>query len=169
MIRTGQVWLAACVMAVLFASEALDHSQNTAVTEDLFNPRSGMIEVAHRFSLHDAEAAVFDAAGARRDLAVSSEAQAAFASYVASRFALGGADGAEIELVVLGTEVEGAFLWVYQEGDVPPETSELRVRHAALQDVWPQQINQVNVKRGDMRKTLVFVAGAGEQRASLTP
>lgn len=169
MIRTGLVWLAACVMAVLLASEALAHRQNTAVTEVLFNPRSGMIEVAHRFSLHDAEEAVFDEAGARRDLAVSSDAQAAFASYVASRFALGGTDGTAIELGTLGTEVEGAFLWVYQEGDVPPGTTELRVRHAALQDVWPQQINQVNVKRGDVRKTLVFVAGAGELRASLTP
>lgn len=34
------------------------HPQKVAITDVFFNPRSGLIEIAHRFSLHDADAAL---------------------------------------------------------------------------------------------------------------
>ena len=146
----------------LLSSIALAHAQKAALTEVLFNARSGNIEVAHRFALHDAEQAVRDELKIDGNLATSPDAQASFATYVAERFSLATQDGVTLPLTVLGTQLDGGYLWVYQE--VPYQTEGvkadtwkvLRVRNYVLRDIWPDQTNTVNVKRGKMIRTVVF-------------
>lgn len=143
------------------------HQQKAALTEIVFNSRTGNIEVAHRFVMHDAEHAVRVELGIGGDLYASSKTRSAFAAYVAERFELSGPDGAALPLTVLGAEISGGYLWVYQETPAPEHLDALSVRHDALRDVWSDQVNRVNVKYGGKVKTLIFTGGVNSLEAML--
>ncbi|MEM8771605.1 MAG: DUF6702 family protein [Pseudomonadota bacterium] len=156
----ARVFLAAAFVAAAFNAAAFAHQQKAAVTEILFNARTNNIEVAHRFIMHDAEHAARAELGIDGDLYGSPETRSAFAAYVAERFSLTAPDGASLQLVLQGAEIKDGYLWVYQETQAPDGLDALSVRHGALRDVWPDQVNRVNVKRGDEVRTLVFTGGA---------
>lgn len=165
-------------LAVLTGADALAHPQKEAQTEVLFNPRTGAIEVAHRFSLHDAEYAIRDELGLTGDLYTDLQTQGVFADYVAARFTLSGTDGTALPLTYLGSEIAEGYLWIYQEVAAPDTNAEpdsgtrfdtipaLSIRADALRDVWPEQVNRVNVVRGGMVRTLIFSQEAGSLTAT---
>ncbi len=161
------VCLAIAILTAAFSGAASAHQQKAALTEILFNPRTRNIEVAHRFVLHDAEHAARATLDLDGDLYASRETQAAFAAYVAERFVLSTPAGARLPLTLLGAEIDGGYIWVYQEAPAPVGLGALAVRHGALRDVWPEQVNRVNIKQGDEVTTLVFTGGAGELTAVL--
>ena len=63
-------WLRAglVVLLLLAAPQAWTHQQKEAITRILFNPRTGNIEVMHRFLLHDAEHAVRQLRNGKADI-----------------------------------------------------------------------------------------------------
>jgi hypothetical protein len=126
------------------------------------------MEIAHRFSIHDAESALLSVLGERPDLGFNAEAQSKFEAYVAERFQLSDAEtGALIPLTPIGGEVERGFYWVYQEAYAPKAMAELMITNGAMMDVIPTQTNRVNVIiDGDVR-TLVFARDPGPQSVSL--
>ena len=87
-----------------------------------------------------------------------------FAPTVAGSFALTRPDGAA---VLLGTEVERGYLWVYQEGPADALTDGLEVRADALRDVWPEQVNTVNIRTNAGVTSLQFQGAAQTLRARL--
>ena len=136
------------------------HQQKASVTEVLFNARTGNIEVAHRFIMHDAEHVAREVLSIEGGLYGSPAAQTAFAEYVANRFALYAPDGKSLPLILLGAEVKDGYIWVYQETPTPQSLDRLAVRHDALRDIWRDQVNRVNIKRGGKVRTLVFGGAA---------
>nr|WP_241737484.1 DUF6702 family protein [Neptunicella marina] len=139
---------------------ALGHQQKAAITTVLFNARTHHIEVMHKFYLHDAEHAVRVIFGQHADILNSKETQQTFSDYVAKRFELL-KDDKPLPLSKVGFEIDGKFFWVYQETDIPVELHNLSVRHNALRELWPSQINTVNIEGKDDIKTLTFT-GATE-------
>ena len=131
---------------------AFAHQQKAAITKVLFNPRTGNIEVMHRFYLHDAEHAVRDIFGRKADIISSEATQRQFTDYVAERFAMTDDGVNPLPLNAVGFEVDRNFFWVYQETPAKPDIKELTFRHDALRDLWPEQINTINVEGiGDVR------------------
>ena len=152
----------AVVLAVGLAAPGHGHQLRAAITTALFNPRSGDIEVMHRFFLHDAEHALGQITGRRIDLVDSAEDRLRFAVYVHERFDLHG-NGARLEpLTLVGGELDGDFLWVYQRTPAVPGLTGLTVRSDALRDVWADQVNTLNVERDGTVRSLVF---AGDRQA----
>lgn len=147
-----QFWLWCILVVCTLPAHA--HQQRVALTDIVFNQRSGNIEVAHRFIIHDAEHALRDILGHRVDLHADAKKRDEFAAYVARRFSLGRLGGEEIPLTLLGHEVDGGFLWVYQETPLVEGLKGLSVQHTSLQDVWRDQVNTVNVRRGNAVRTL---------------
>lgn len=137
-------------------SGALAHQKKEALTEILFNTRSGNLEVMHRYLIHDAEHAVRQLVDSNADLIASEETREAFAQYAVERFALLGDDGAILELRYVGQEVDSAFLWVYQEMALPESLKSLGVIDNALRDIWPEQNNLVNIERDGEIQSLNF-------------
>ena len=138
-------------LAGVFAP-AFAHQQKAAITKVFFNPRTGNIEVMHRFYLHDAEHAVRDIFGRKADIISSKETQRQFADYVSERFAMTDDGENPMPLKLVGFETERRFFWVYQETPATPDIKELTFRHDALRDLWPEQINTINVEgMGDLR------------------
>lgn len=140
----------------LFIQPSKAHQQKAAISSVLFNPRTSNIEVSHRFYLHDAEHAIKKIFGGDADIYRSAETQQKFANYVIERFAMFDQQSNRVALSTVGFELEGKFFWVYQETTQPPELKGLSIAHHALRDIWPEQVNTINVEgKGDI-KTLTF-------------
>lgn len=163
-------WIAALLMlapvCAFIAVPVAAHQQKAAITSVEHNPRTGMIEVVHSIPLHDAEHALRHQGQKSADIKGDVESRRAFARYAAQRFSIA-ADGRELDLTVLGTEIEGASLLVYQEGPSPGPGAQLTIRSQVLTDIWLRQTNSVNVGRGTSPETLVFRGGDGAKLAVL--
>ncbi len=156
-----------CLLIWPLASQA--HQQKTAVTRLLFNSNSGNFEVMHRLFLHDAEHAATVVFGEKQDLFESAESRALFGSYVANRFAVAidieGQDLVPVSLDYLGEEIDGQYIWIYQEAvgfleNAPEGLTRLRIINSILRDVWPDQANLVNLERDGRIESVSFTDGA---------
>jgi len=157
---------------LLLGSLASAHQQKTAVTRILFNPNTNNIEVMHRFFVHDAEHAATVIFGARQTLLESAESRQLFSSYVMNRFSIEVSDSAgnsqELQLDYVGEEMDGQFLWVYQEIAQQDDISQMTVVNLALRDVWPDQANLVNIERDGKTVSLQFEGNAEVLTADLS-
>ncbi|MFK7889103.1 MAG: DUF6702 family protein [Gammaproteobacteria bacterium] len=154
--------LSALVLALLLAAPTWAHQQKESITRVLFNPRTGNIEVMHRFLLHDLEHASDKLFGKTVDLLRSASDRDQFEGYVHEHFALADQNGAAVPLTPVGNEIEGRFLWVYAEAAIPEQLSALTITHDALHNVWPEQTNLVNVERANDVRSALFQDGSGE-------
>lgn len=147
-------WL---VGALLFAAFSLSaHQQKTAISTVLFNPQTKNIEIMHRFRVHDAEHAVKEIFGKDADIIDSGETQKQFGEYVNQRFTLLNSEQKSLPLKMVGVELEGQFFWVYQETSQPAKLNNMTIRHDALRDLWPEQVNTINVEGKGKIQTLTF-------------
>ena len=148
----------ACLFLLMLGAVAPAHAhqKKEAITQILFNTRSGNLEVMHRFLLHDAEHAVRLLQDSNADIIADKQAQEQFAHYAIERFTLLGDDGDSLKLEYLGYELDSAFIWVYQEIPLPEHLHSLGVIHNVLRDIWPEQNNLVNIERDKNIQTLNF-------------
>ncbi len=150
------------VVALLAVSQTWTHQQKEAITRVLFNQRTSNIEVMHRFLLHDAEHAVKELRSSEANILDSKDDREFFSDYVNQRFSILDQDGRALPLEPVGHEIEGRFLWVYAETAIPPGISSLTLYHGALLDIWPEQLNLVNVERNGEVKSATFTGGPTE-------
>lgn len=151
-----QLLVALLFSALLLAAPTLlAHQQKSAISTILFNPRTQNIEVMHRFRVHDAEHAVKHIFGKNADMIGSKETQKQFSDYVNNHFKVL-ANGKPLALEKVGYEIDGKFFWVYQETKEPTELKNLTIRHDALRDLWPSQVNTINVEGKGKLQTLIF-------------
>ena len=159
--------LLCCLMPGLSAA----HEQKTAVTRILFNQSTGNIEVMHRFFIHDAEHAAGVVFGEAQNLMESADSRKFFSNYVINRFAIAaedsGGETTQLNLEYVGEEIEGQFLWVYQEAKQLKDLSALSVVHVALRDIWPDQANLVNVEKDGQIYSLSFADSVESLRVEL--
>ena len=134
---------------VLQPSALQAHQQKSGVVQLLFNDNTGNLEITHRYYLHDAEHVTNQVFGVEVNLIESSESREIFASYVRNRFAVSvvNSNGAEqrLELSYTGQEMDGVFVWIYQEIPVPEDIRELVVFNSAMKDIWEDQANLINI------------------------
>ncbi len=141
---------------LLVTNYVFGHQQKAAETTILFNKRSGQLEVSHRFYLHDTEHAVQSLFDKYADILDSAQTQQQFAHYVAEQFLLHTLENEIIPLTSVGYEIEGKFFWVYQETAIPKNLTGVKLYNGALRDLWPTQINMVNIEGEGEVKTLYF-------------
>lgn len=138
------------------ANLAFAHQQKAAETTVLFSKRSGQLEVMHRFYLHDTEHAVQAIFDKNADILDSEKTQQQFAEYVAKQFLIQTLSGEPLPLSDVGYEVEGKFFWVYQETKLPEVLTDVKIFNGSLRDLWPTQINMVNIEGKGQVRTLYF-------------
>jgi len=141
---------------MVVANSVFAHQQKAAETTVLFNKRSGHLEVMHRFYLHDTEHAVQKLFDKHADIISSNKTQQQFADYVAKQFLVRGLDNKALTLNNVGYEVEGKFFWVYQDAKLPSKLKGIKLYNGSLRDLWPTQINMVNIEGKGQVKTLYF-------------
>lgn len=144
------------MVALLLAAPVMAHQLKASVTTVLFNQRTHNVELMHRFYLHDTEHAVEHLFPGNADILSDKADQQRFADYVASHVALQTLAGKPLTLTDVGAQVDGKFFWVYQEAPIPKNIKGIRMSNGALRDLWPSQVNMVNVEGKGKVKTLHF-------------
>ncbi len=90
----------------------------------------------------------------------SAESRQLFSSYVINRFSIEaefeGGKTEDLALSFVGSEIDGQFLWVYQEIPQSESIAALTIVNLALRDVWPDQSNLVNIERDGKVLSLTF-------------
>ena len=144
------------VLLMLVANTVFAHQQKAAETTVLFNKQSNQLEVMHRFYLHDTEHAVQHIFDKNADIIDSKETQEAFAKYVTEQFFARDLADKPLPLSEVGFEVEGKFFWVYQETAIPEKLTGIKLYNGALRELWPTQVNMVNIEGQGKVRTLYF-------------
>jgi len=147
----------AILLATLFAATTcLAHRVPECMTTIERNPNTGTIEIVHRLHAHDAEQALAAALRKPQLTLDTLEAQAQLALYVEKRFQIvDRASGKPIELKLIGAELDGDDILVFQESNTPLPRS-LAMRNDVLRETLPNQVNTVNISLDSQMRTLVF-------------
>ena len=152
------------LLSLLLLSTGEAHQQKNAVTRILFNENTGNIEVMHRFFIHDAEHAAGLIFGEQQMLAESRESRELFSSYVVNRFSIEASfregNSEVLGLSYVGEEVDGQFLWVYQEIPAQEDITAFTIENLTLRDVWSDQSNLVNIERDGRIYSITFDGSA---------
>lgn len=154
------------LLTLLMACSAQAHQMKTAITRVVFNERTDSVEIMHRFYVHDAEHALSEVTGTQVHLSEDEAAQVQFSRYVMAHFSMGLAKGEPLALTPVGQEVDGKFIWVYQEVSHPESVAALWFAFDALQEYWPDQVNQINVEGLGKVRSLVFARNSEWQSLS---
>ena len=163
-VRRAALRFGGILLGLLVISTGEAHQQKNAVTRILFNENTGNIEVMHRFFIHDAEHAAGLIFGERQMLAESRESRELFSSYVINRFSIEASfregNSKVLGLSYVGEEVDGQFLWVYQEIPAQDDITAFTIVNLTLRDVWSDQSNLVNIERDGRIYSLTFDGSA---------
>jgi len=144
------------VLLLGIALSAAAHREPGSLTTIKWNAASEKTEITHRLHSHDAELGVGQVLGIADLSVLNLEGRANIALYVEARFRIAVGDE-DIQLELIGAELAGDYVLVYQEhsAEFP---AQIRVHDSILRDVYPAQINQVNIEDGDTAHSLVFSA-----------
>lgn len=147
----------ASLLALLFgAGPSFAHRVPEGLTTIARNANTGAIEIVHRLHTHDAERALSELLQKPQLTLDTLEARAQLALYVESRFQIiDHANGEPVKLTLVGAELDGEYVLIFQESATPLPNS-LSLRHDALRDVIPNQVNTVNISLDSQLRTLVF-------------
>lgn len=148
--------LALTFMLICWANSIFAHQQKAAETTMLINNDGTKLEVTHRFYLHDTEHAVQAIIDKKADIINSEKTQQQFADYVAKQFVTRDLSDKLLPLSNVGFEVEGKFFWVYQEVALTSQLNGVKVFNGALRELWPTQVNMVNIEGQGRVRTLYF-------------
>jgi hypothetical protein len=135
------------------------HQQKESYTTVLFNDRTNNLEISHRFYIHDAEHALAKEIKANADLHNDEETRKLCTYYVSENFSLKDSTNNLLSLKIVGSEVEGKYFWVYQETPITTNMDEFKVSMSTLQDVWPEQVNQINFERNKIVNSIRLKSG----------
>jgi hypothetical protein len=147
------------ILALALAASAHADRQPGSLSTIKTNPTSGNVEIIHRLHNHDAELGVMTIYADRTLTLDQLRGRAQLALYVEERFFIAGLVdgeiGAPLEVELIGAELDGEFVLVYQElkGELPLQ---LAVRNDILRDVFPEQVNHVNISVAGKIRSLTF-------------
>ncbi|MBE0368037.1 hypothetical protein PAUR_a1549 [Pseudoalteromonas aurantia 208] len=144
------------LLAIFVFDTAFSHQKKSAETTVLFNKQSNKLEVMHRFYLHDTEHAVQKLFNKKADILDSKQTQQQFAKYVSQQFFARDLSEQALILNNVGYEVDGKFFWVYQEANLPENIQGIKLFNGTLRNLWPTQVNMVNIEGKGKVRTLYF-------------
>ncbi|MCF2857781.1 hypothetical protein L1286_09880 [Pseudoalteromonas sp. SMS1] len=152
-----RTWLFAGI-SLLLAFTAQAHKLKASIATANIFPMQGHIQIEYRFHLHDIEHALVHLFNEQKDIYHNKKVQQAFADYVYTHTSLRRLNGQALALSAAKVKIDQKYLWVYQDAQfIKSEPLEgLQMRHGALRDIWPDQINLVNFRGIGKVKTMYF-------------
>lgn len=123
----------------------------------------GTISVIHVYHLQDAQSALFQAGLIDEPDLSSLRARAKLALYTQERFAIA-ANDVTAALEIIGAEIEGDSVYIYQDGQIGAGT--LTVDARMLRDLIKNQSNSVNIVRAGQTISLDFSEDDGPKQVA---
>ncbi|HFB54593.1 MAG TPA: hypothetical protein ENJ46_01605 [Hellea balneolensis] len=146
---------------ILFSlnSNAWAHRKKILLSTIEWNAHTHTLEVTHRFHLHDAEVALSQLGKLDKPDLTPLRARANLALHTYEQFKISTLEHDPLELDIIGVEIDGSYVFVYEEIALKQPPQGLIVENEILHDVYLDQINTVNIAISDHVKTLTFIAG----------
>jgi len=154
---------------LILCSGWLPHKFYVSLTELRYNTQSERFELSMRIFPDDLERALLERSGIQTQLASELEhekADSLLKTYLLESFTLH-ADGEVIVFNYLGKEPESDALWCYLESGPVSAPRELSIRHELLTEIFPDQVNIVQVYKDDWNKGLLLNRNQPSGRLSL--
>ena len=128
-------------MALFAAAQSVGHRLEACTSELVWVPDKPGFEVTHRFHLDD----VAELLPGSTDATLSVADKVALLTYVAQHFQLALA-GHAVEFEPVGAELDGTYVFVYQELPLPSPPTAFVLSNTLLQDRGPKARAYVNVR-----------------------
>ena len=160
--RTVHILSLLC-LSLLFTSFALPtasaHRYHTSVTRLEYNAEERLVEITVQTFADDIEAAL-KRGGASNVRLDSKTTHALVLEYLQKVFEIRSGDS-RLEFQWIGMELKGYTVWVYLQAKAPNGLLRTSLRNNLLFEVFPDQVNIVNIIRDGKRTSLVFKRGDG--------
>ena len=141
-------------MLTALTVSAFAHREPGILTTIEWNNSIERTEIIHRIHTHDAELGVAMVDNLPLLSVGNTEGMARIALYVENHFSILSEEGSlDIELV--GAELIGDYIFVYQEW-IDPLSTNIFTKNEILREIYPLQINQVNIISEGNIRTLTF-------------
>lgn len=150
-------------IALMAGGRVSAHRGHATLSVVEIDAASGAVRVVHRMEAHDVEPALKAIAPQAQASLDDADAQAALAAYIARRFTLTDAGGRRVALTLTGSELAGDNVRIAFAGRLPAPAMELTVESTLFNDIYPDQENQVNVRRAQVTLTALFRSGEDAQ------
>ncbi len=141
----------------IYSPLAAAHRQHISWTGVEWNQETRNLEVVHRIHEHDAQLLLARQLNKPADLTQLQD-RALFAIYVEHHFKLLITDNtASTEVLkLLGAELEDSYILVFQELKLEKPPASMTLHASLLMDLFPDQINMINIKVNEPVRTLQF-------------
>lgn len=139
--------------------QAWAHRQKQALSTIEWNAHAQLLEITHDIHAHDAEMALARLGLIDTPDITGLRARARLALYVRKNFIIKTLAGQNIDLTIIGAEVDSTYAHVYMEAKLDKAPTGLIVTDTIMQDVFIDQINQVNMSIAGKVQSVVFTAG----------
>lgn len=146
--------IGAALAMVSLAPQAAAHRGHDAMSVVTLLP-DGKVTVSHRFEAHDLEPALAEIAPNAQTSLDDPDAIAELKTYLLAHFSIS-ADGVDIPLTISSVEVGVRDVRVDYTGAVQGEPKAVNLKSTILRDIYPRQVNQVSVRRGQFVQTVRF-------------
>ena len=143
-----------CLAAITLTAPIAAHDAPRVETVVALNADE-TLDVTHTLQLSAAQRLLFKAGVIEKNDMTGLKARAQAALYASDRFELN-ANGERIELNILGAEVQGGHLYIYQTGVLHEFPDSWSAKNSILRDLSPRFDNVVNVPTANGIRTIVF-------------
>ena len=145
---------ALCAVSLASVTQAHAHKAPRVETQVTLSS-TGELDVTHVLQLSAAQRLFYKAGIIETNDMTGLKARAQAALYSSERFSLK-ADGTSVQLGILGAEVVGPHLYIYQTGSLSKLPKTWSARNSILRDLNPQFDNVINVPTADGIRTITF-------------
>jgi hypothetical protein len=142
-------------LAMSLPADVSAHRLQTILSTISYNPNTRMMEIVHQTHAHDVEFALINLSEYPNGLE-NIRAQALAGLILARDFHLWDASGNEIELQLVGAELEADIFYIYQEAGLAAIPESMQIEHRMLMNRWTEMQNYVNVDYDNGIKSLSF-------------
>lgn len=170
MISVRAAVLIAAASFVLAPLPAAAHRGHGALSVVEIDARTGGVKVSHRIPAHDAEPALAIIAPDAQASLDDPDAVAALKTYMLRTFKVA-VNGQMVDLSLKDMTLGADEVRLEYAGKISPSDagSEVTVKAAMFADVYDDEVNQVNIRRLGVTRTLVFSGSEAHAPQSLAP
>ncbi len=141
-----------------FQSQTADaHRTSSSLTTMIWVEADQSFEITHRLHLHDVQQALRNVIADPSTTVFDIKGQAELILYMAGTFMAESPQG-PIILDPIGAEVEGDYVYVYQEARLKALPTAVSITDLTFHDIYSEQENQVNLEYKNQVTSVVFNA-----------
>lgn len=166
-LKSGSLGLYSCVLSTALYANAFAHKQRLSLTRIDWNESDKTLDVTHSFHIHEAENTLYGAGLIRYPDLTKLKTRARLALYTSEHFSLSLDGSKTLSLDIIGAEIDGQSVYVYQQVPLEAPPKRLIVSNSIFRALARDQINNVDVNINGEIKSLQFKGNDGPKSVTV--